>query len=236
MQRYFLKKENSYELTSDDIFHILKVMRMKMFDQFEIVNDEGVFLAKITNVIPFSYEIVKKIEENNEINGYIRLLYCIPKGEKLDLVIQKATELGVKEVVLINSSRCVAKIDSKNKEKKLERFNKIIKEATEQSKRDQLMILNDVIDYKNIDKYDADLSFIAFENESKKDEINVLNYLSSLKGKTINILIGPEGGFSQEEVDYAIEKGYQLTSLGKRILRSETACLSLISIFSYFMN
>ena len=142
MQRYFLKKENNYLLTNDDIFHILKVMRMKLFDNFEIVNNEGAFLVKITSITPFLYEIVKKIDENNEINGYIRLLYCIPKGEKLDLVIQKSVELGVNEVVLINSSRSIAKIDNKNKEKKLERFSKIIKEASEQSKRDKLMKLD----------------------------------------------------------------------------------------------
>ena len=236
MQRYFLKKENNYLLTNDDIFHILKVMRMKLFDNFEIVNNEGVFLVKITSITPFLYEIVKKIDENNEINGYIRLLYCIPKGEKLDLVIQKSVELGVNEVVLINSSRSIAKIDNKNKEKKLERFSKIIKEASEQSKRDKLMILDEVIDYKDIDKFKADLSFIAFENESKNDEIKILSYLDKIKGKCVNILIGPEGGFSKEEVEYAKENDFILTSLGKRILRSETACFSFVSLLSYFMN
>lgn len=236
MQRYFLKKENNYLLTNDDIFHILKVMRMKLFDNFEIVNNEGVFLVKITSITPFLYEIVKKIDENNEINGYIRLLYCIPKGEKLDLVIQKSVELGVNEVVLINSSRSIAKIDNKNKEKKLERFSKIIKEASEQAKRDKLMKLDEVIDYKDIDKFKADLSFIAFENESKNDEIKILSYLDKIKGKCVNILIGPEGGFSKEEVEYAKENDFILTSLGKRILRSETACFSLVSLLSYFMN
>ncbi len=236
MQRYFLKKENGYSLTNDDVFHILKVMRMKMFDSFEIVNNEGIFLVRIISITPFKYEIVKKVEENNELQGYLRLLYCIPKGEKLDLVIQKACELGVNEVVLINSSRCVAKIDDKNKNKKLERFNKIIKEASEQSKRSSLMILAKIIDYKDIIKFKDDLNFIAYEDESKNKKIEVLSYLEELKYKTINILIGPEGGFSKEEVAYARNNGYILTSLGKRILRSETACFSLISLLSYFMN
>ncbi len=236
MQRYFLKKENNYSLTNDDIFHILKVMRMKIFDTFEIVNDKGVFLVKITSITPFLYDFVKEIEENNELNGYIRLLYCIPKGEKIDLVIQKAVELGVNEIVLINSSRSIAKIDNKNKAKKFERFSKIIKEASEQSKRDKLLKLDEVIDFKEINKYKADFSFIAFENESKNDEIKILSYLNNLKGKCVNILIGPEGGFSMEEVEYAKINGFILTSLGKRILRSETACFSLISLLSYFMN
>ncbi len=236
MQRYFLKKENNYSLTKDDIFHILKVMRMKIFDNFEIVNEDGAFLVKINSITPFSYEIVKKIEENNELNGFIRLLYCIPKGEKLDLVIQKSVELGVNEIVLINSSRSIAKIDNKNKEKKIERFSKIIKEASEQSKRDKLMKLDKVVDYEDISQFKADLSFIAFENESKSDEIKILSYLNEIKGKCVNILIGPEGGFSNKEVEYAKNNGFILTSLGKRILRSETACFSLISLLSYFMN
>lgn len=236
MQRYFLKKENNYSLTKNDIFHILKVMRMKIFDNFEIVNEDGAFLVKINSITPFSYEIVKKIEENNELNGFIRLLYCIPKGEKLDLVIQKSVELGVNEIVLINSSRSIAKIDNKNKDKKIERFSKIIKEASEQSKRDKLMKLDKVVDYEDISQFKADLSFIAFENESKSDEIKILSYLNEIKGKCVNILIGPEGGFSNKEVEYAKNNGFILTSLGKRILRSETACFSLISLLSYFMN
>lgn len=236
MQRYFNLSNNLYELTKDDIFHIEKVMRMKINDEFELAFNKEVFLAKIISFNPFKYEIVKKIEENNELNGYLRLMYCIPKGEKIDLVIQKATELGVNEIVLINSKRCVAKIDKNNKDKKLIRFNKIIKEASEQSKRTSLMKLTDVIDYKEINQYKADFSYIAYENESKNDEIKILNNLNDLKGKTINILIGPEGGFDKEEVDYAMENGYNLTSLGKRILRSETACLSLISLLSYYLN
>lgn len=236
MQRYFNLSNNLYELTKDDIFHIEKVMRMKINDEFELVFNKEVFLAKIISFNPFKYEIVKKIEENNELNGYLRLMYCIPKGEKIDLVIQKATELGVNEIVLINSKRCVAKIDKNNKDKKLIRFNKIIKEASEQSKRTSLMKLTDIIDYKEINQYKADFSYIAYENESKNGEIKILNNLNDLKGKTINILIGPEGGFDKEEVDYAMENGYNLTSLGKRILRSETACLSLISLLSYYLN
>lgn len=236
MQRYFNLSNNLYELTKDDIFHIEKVMRMKINDEFELAFNKEVFLAKIISFNPFKYEIVKKIEENNELNGYLRLMYCIPKGEKIDLVIQKATELGVNEIVLINSKRCVAKIDKNNKDKKLIRFNKIIKEASEQSKRTSLMKLTDVIDYKEINQYKADFSYIAYENESKNGEIKILNNLNDLKGKTINILIGPEGGFDKEEVDYAMENGYNLTSLGKRILRSETACLSLISLLSYYLN
>lgn len=236
MQRYFNLTNNLYSLEKEDVFHIEKVMRMKINDLFQMVFNNETYLCKIIAFNPFKYEIIKKLDENNELNGYLRLLYCLPKGEKTDLVIQKATELGVNEIVLINSSRSIAKIDDKNKEKKLIRFNKIIKEASEQSKRNKLMILNDVISFNEIKKYKADYSFIAFEKESKNNEINILKYINDFKGKTINILIGPEGGFSDEEVEYSLSLGYNLTSLGKRILRSETACFSLISLISYYLN
>lgn len=236
MQRYFLLPENNFCLSKEDIFHIKNVMRMKVGDEFEIVNNEGVFLCKIKDLVDFQYISSKKLVENNELKGHIRLLYCIPKGDKIELVIQKATELGVKEIVLINSSRSIGKIDSNNKEKKLLRFNKIIKEASEQSKRDSLLILKDVISFKDIINYKAEYSFIAYEKDSINEKIEILSYINDLKDKTINILIGPEGGFSEEEVEYAIKNNYISTSLGHRILRSETACLSILSLLSYYLD
>ena len=129
MQRYFasLNKNKEIVIANDDIFHILKVMRMKKGDRFELNLDGEIYLCELASQSPFLYEIISKKEENHEINGYIRLLYCLPKGEKVDLVIQKAVELGVNEIVLINSERSIAKITNENKEKKLIRFNKNIK-------------------------------------------------------------------------------------------------------------
>ena len=236
MQRYFVEIDESNKVifSKDDIFHISKVMRMKIGDEIEIVNNLKLYLAKIVSFNPaLDVQIIEEIDRLTELNTYIRLLYCIPKGEKLDLVIQKACELGASEIVLVNSSRCVAKIDKNNKDKKIERFSKIIKEASEQSKRLKFMKLSDVIDYKDITKYDADLSLIAYEKEDPRVS-SVKKIFEEKEYKTINVLIGAEGGFSEEEVDFAIKNGYKSISLGRRILRSETACFYLLSILSYY--
>lgn len=237
MQRYFATydKNQNIVINNDDIFHIQKVMRMNVGDTFEINADGELKIAEITSNSPFSFKIVKEINENHELNGYVRLLYCLPKGEKTDLVIQKAVELGCSEIVLINSERSIAKITKENKEKKITRFNKIIKEASEQSKRSKLCKLKDVIDFKDIAKYPADFSLIAYEN-TEFTSLDLIKILPSLRDKTINIIVGAEGGISKKELEIAKSAGYKEISLGKRILRSETACIFILSILSLYLD
>lgn len=236
MQRYFAEYINgNITLNKDDIFHITKVMRSRVGDEFQIVIDAKLYLVRINSLDPFSFKILKILEEEHELNGYIRLLYCVPKGEKLDLVIQKAVELGASEIVLVNSSRCVRKLDKSISSNKLVRFNKIIKEASEQCKRSNLLKLTDIIDYKDIKNYRADKLFIAYE-ACNSTLSNLYFDLKDISGKTINVVVGSEGGFSEEEVDYAISCGYKPISLGSRILRSETSCFYAISLISFFME
>lgn len=237
MQRYFASydKFKNIVICDDDIFHITKVMRMRPGDQFEINLDGDIKLAEFVSSSPFSYKIIKEFNENHEIEGYIRLLYCLPKGEKTDLVIQKAVELGANEVVLINSERSIAKITKENKDKKILRFNKIIKEASEQSKRTNLMKLNDVISFKEISNYPGDINLIAYENTNNTIK-NLSNILKDAKGKTVNVIIGAEGGISKSELQIALDNNYQEISLGKRILRSETACFYILSLLSFYMD
>lgn len=237
MQRYFASydKFKNIVICDDDIFHITKVMRMRPGDQFEINLDGDIKLAEFVSSSPFSYKVIKEFNENHEIEGYIRLLYCLPKGEKTDLVIQKAVELGANEVVLINSERSIAKITKENKDKKILRFNKIIKEASEQSKRTNLMKLNDVISFKEISNYPGDINLIAYENTNNTVK-NLSNILKDAKGKTVNVIIGAEGGISKSELQIALDNNYQEISLGKRILRSETACFYILSLLSFYMD
>lgn len=229
MQRYFLRNELVFD--EEDKHHILRVMRMKKGDRIEAVLDSKVYLLEITNTLPFEHTIIEEYAEDKELN--ITLLYCLPKGEKLELVVQKATELGVKEIILVQSSRCVAKYKQNDFEKKLNRLNKIALEAAEQSKRNTLPIIKDIIDYKKINSYKFDHAFIAYE---KEDDKSLYEKLSEIKnGQSIAFLVGAEGGFSLEEVEYAIKSGYNSISLGKRILRSETAaifCMSVASLVS----
>jgi 16S rRNA (uracil1498-N3)-methyltransferase len=207
---------------------------MRVNDQITVVYNGEAFLATLTSANPLKVEIVENLHEEHELKNHITLLYCIPKGEKLDLVIQKATELGVSEIILVQSERCIAKITKENKEKKFIRFNKIALEASEQSKRTKVPTIEKLIDYKDIAKFKFDHGFIAYENE---DDISFKDKIEKIKeGETIGILIGSEGGFSLKEVEYAIKNNYQSISLGKRILRSETAVFYALTSFSLILE
>lgn len=236
MQRYFVNQidNNAVTLTNDQEHHILKVMRMRTKDRITCVFNGEIYLCEIKSSTPLKIEVIEKLEENNELDVNVTLLYCLPKGDKLELVLQKATELGVKEIILVQSERCVAKIKNEDRERKLKRFNSIVKEASEQSKRSFVPIINKIISFRDISKYQFNHSFIAYENEKGE------TYYSKLKNihnkETIGILIGSEGGFSPNEVAYAKENGYISISLGKRILRSETAVFYALSAISFVLE
>ena len=239
MQRYFATYDsnNNIVFLPDDIFHMSHVMRMKQGDKVEVNCDGDLFVVEIESFTPFKFFILNKIIENHELNGFVRLLYCLPKGEKTDLVIQKATELGVDEVVLINSTRSVSKINNDNIDKKIVRYNKIIKEASEQSKRNKLMKLTDVITFKDLKNYPGDYNFIAYEaTQNNLNDLKNIFLNNDFTSKTINIIIGAEGGLTKEEVDIAMKLGYTEISLGKRILRSETASIYILSLISFFLE
>ena len=236
MQIYFFNEIRNEQVIfdKDQTHHIVNVMRMRVNDQITVVYNEEAFLATITSTNPLRVEVVENLHEDHELKNKVTLLYCIPKGEKLDLVIQKATELGVSEIILVQSERCIAKITKENKDKKLVRFNKIALEACEQSKRTKLPVIDKVIDYKDICKFNFDHSYIAYEDEG---EISFKEKVEKIKeNETIGIIIGSEGGFSRKEVDYAIQHGYTSVSLGKRILRSETAVFYALTSFSLLLE
>ena len=135
MQRYFSISNEEIKLDASDIHHITHVMRNKVGDFFEIVFNEKIYKEKITSLNPFSFETVDISSMNNELNNDITLFYCLSKGEKNEFVMQKATELGVKRIVLLSSKRSVVKLSNDDFNRKKVRFEKILKEASEQSHR-----------------------------------------------------------------------------------------------------
>ena len=235
MQRYFIDKNYDHiEFNNEQLHHITKVMRMNINDKIEAVFNSKCYLLNISSLSPFSFEIIETLTSNSELNVDITLLYCLPKGDKLDLVIQKATEIGVKNIILVQSSRCVCKFKKEDFNKKLQRFNKIASEASEQSHRLIIPTIKDIIDFKDIKNYSFDHAYIAYEKEENNTFKNSFNNVKP--HQSIGIIIGSEGGFSQEEVEYAINNGYKSLSLGKRILRSETACLYSLSVLSFLVE
>ena len=237
MQRYFARTIGQRViLTDDDVFHLTRVMRARKGDNIEVVSDGMVYLASVDCVRPLEINLVKKLKENNELSNDIILIASLLKGEKMDLVLQKATELGVSEIVLLQTERTVVKIKMDDKDVKLVRFNKILKEAAEQSKRSRVPALYRLIDIRGLKTIDADVRMIAYEGmEGITDSFNKV--LQSIKPKQkVAIIIGPEGGFSDKEVDVATHYGYKKISLGKRILRAETAAFYALSVISNYLE
>lgn len=243
MQRYFVSndafKDEMITLDKDDFFHVQKVMRMKKGDQVTCVNEnEEVYLCELIDASSPNLKILKQLSEQHELDVCVRLIYGLPKFDKFEYVIQKCTELGVSEIVPLLSNRSLIKTDVTRFEKKAVRLNKIIKEACEQSKRQKLVKLYNPFNIKEILDLKADYLLVADEEESKIGECKQFeNCLKNLKkGDTINIVVGPEGGFDREEITFLKENGYQSCSLGPRILRSETAPLYMMSVIGFYRD
>lgn len=236
MQRYFAKLINNQVILDDgDVHHLLHVMRNKKGDEIEAVIDAKLYNCIIEETSPLSIKINYEIPGNNELPVDVTLFFALAKGDKIDLVIQKATEIGATRIVLVKTERCVVKLEEKNIEHKLERFRKIAKEASEQCHRLKVPEIVGVVDIRNIStQLLADVNLLAYEKIAgeTKDILSIVNQKNS-----VSVMIGPEGGFSEEEVKMLKDKyGFQLVSLGKRILRTETAAIYALSVISCLLE
>ena len=231
MQRYMVDNKN-LELDIDDKRHIINVMRMNVGEVFQIVYSKVEYTCKITEIgkKDLKYEIIgeKKLEDKKSYK--VIIAPCIIKEQKMDYMLQKMTELGVDEIIPLTSSRTVVKLDSK-KDNKLIRWNKILKEASEQSFRSDIPKMHEIINLKEIVKYDADIKIVCDTTEMSKNIKKVLQ--DSKKSDTILIVAGPEGGLSPDEVIYLKENGFIGVTLGNNILRADTVPLNVLSIINY---
>ena len=233
MQRYFGKIiGRQVLLTDDDIHHLTHVMRCKVGDQIEIVNEGMLYLAEVTHFRPIEINVVRKLRENNELPNKVILIASLIKGEKMDFVLQKATEIGVSEIVLMETKRTIVKFKRDDKNVRLVRFRKILKEAAEQSRRTVIPRLDNVFPFRNLNDIEADVKIIAYEGE-EGPTTSFNKIVNNIKpGQTIAVLIGPEGGFTEDEVEYAERLKFKKVSLGKRILRAETASIYALSVIA----
>lgn len=237
MQRYFALQDSDISnvlLSEQDVFHISKVMRNKVGDEIEVVIASKSYLALIASFNPFRIEILKEKTEDSELKVNTRLFFPLTKMDKIELVIQKATELGIKEIYLYNSSRCIVKLDNESFNKKRNRLMMIAKEASEQCHRLSIPEIKGVISFKDIPQYNNELNLLAYEVDAGKT--NRLEDLLNNSKKSISYIVGPEGGFSSEEVEYLTNSGYLRVPLGKRILRCETAAIYLSTVISYYLE
>ena len=241
MPKFFVKNENikgNKIKIVEDYKHIKNVLRKNIGDKIVVCNSEAQenYLCEIVNILENSIEckIIEKIEKKVESNLKITIFQGIPKQEKMEFVIQKCVELGVYEFIPLEMKNCVVKL--KDKQKKIERWQKISEVASKQCGRDIIPKINKVYSIKElceeINKYDSVI--VAYENEEKysiRDEIE--NLKTNLKKNKIAIVIGPEGGIDTEEINYLKNVGAKIVTLGKRILRTETVAIALTSILMY---
>ena len=232
MQRYFsnLVNNNEYLLSNDDSYHIKKVMRMNIGEKIEIVDNKKLFICEITSLNPVKAKIVNSLNDNNENDKKIILVQSLVNETKMDYVLQKGTELGVNEFYAYKAVNSVIKENDKSN-KKITRWQKIVKEASEQSKRNIIPKVVDIVDISRLCKIEADVKLLLTVREIPKNIKNILKELK--KYDTLIIVIGPEGGFTLKEEETLINNGFISTSLGKRVLRSETAGMVAISMINY---
>ena len=231
MQRYFVKKKDNenFILADSDIHHITKVMRCKKNDKIEVVFEKKVFLCNIDNIEPLNISIIKNYDEDRELNIKLTVAVSLVQEQKFDLILQKLTELGVDTIIPVKTERSIVKIDKQKEEKKKNRWEIICKEASEQSHRITIPQIKNIVTIKEIIKEKKQLNLICSLSENTKP---LEEYLTK-DIKEILFIVGPEGGFSPKEEEYLIEQGFNRTSLGKRVLRVETAAIYIASIINY---
>ena len=229
MQRYFsYKKIDDYlYLDKDDLYHINTVMRMKDHDQIEVVYDGFVYICEI---IDQRFKIVNKLDKINKKKPYVTIIIPYLKEQKIDLILQKGTEMGVDEFIFCKMERSMVKIDDKKLESKLSRWIKICKEASEQSKRVNIPNIKNISNFKELNGiYGLNLTC-----STQKNLKNIKNALKSHKEcDKINLVIGPEGGLTTNEEKLLVDLGFALITLGDLIMRVETVPLYLTSVINY---
>ena len=222
MQQYFtdreLKKDDIFELDQDSLYHLIKVLRKDSSYRFRVADCQGkIYFCHLIN--NYQCKVDEYCDENNELDTDITCIISLIKSDKLELCIQKTVELGVKRIVPFAARRSVVKF---NDEKKLIRLKKIVKEAAEQSHRNIVPEVCNVAKLKDLEKYKSSSNYICYESEKNIVDIPVSD--------SITYIIGPEGGFEENEYEQICSMGFESVSLGNRILRAETAAIYMTSI------
>ena len=244
MPKFFVNQENIQDkkiaIIGEDVNHIKNVLRKNKNDTIEIcdVQNGANYLCEIVELQKEQIicNIIETLQSTSEPNTYVHIYQGLPKSDKMELIIQKSVELGVSEITPINMSRCIVKLDSKDAIKKVERWQKISEVAAKQSGRDIVPKINNISNLGEVlnqcKEYDTIL--LAYENEKENKLKNEIENLKKQKNKLkIAVIIGPEGGIAEEEVEKAKQQGAKIITLGNRILRTETVALNILSIIMY---
>lgn len=241
MYRFFVEQnqvgEQQCTITGMDVNHIKNVLRMKIGEEILVSNGtDKEYHCKISALEQdvVIADIVDIDGAKTELPAKIYLFQGLPKGDKMELIIQKAVELGAYAVVPVSTSRTIVKLDAKKEASKLKRWNAISESAAKQSKRMIVPQVMPVMSFRDALAYVKDFDFKVIPYEEADNMAETLEKIRSVKaGQNICIFIGPEGGFGADEIEKAKEAGLLPVTLGKRILRTETAGLMLLSVMMF---
>lgn len=244
MYKFFVEenqiKDTKIQITGEDVNHIKNVLRLQKNEEIQVCNTDTLksYITKIIelNNDNITVEVLEECNETTEPNISLHIFQGLPKQEKMETIIQKATEIGVNDITPVKMERCVVKLDEKTEIKKVERWQKIAEVAAKQSKRDKIPTIHSCINLKSIYEKlkEYDIVIMAYEEERENSIKQVLKQLPRNGQLKIAIIIGPEGGIAKEEVNLLSElPNIKVVTLGKRILRTETAPLVLASVIMY---
>lgn len=241
MHHFFVKKENIHDLKvyfdQADYVHITKVLRLKADEKVSVSDGEFFYTVNLVQLVnEVSGEIVATKPVDTESPLHTILVQGIAKGEKMDYIIQKATELGVNEIIPVETAFCVVKLDEHKKTERAQRWQKIANEAAKQSKRGKVPKVHVPCSWPNVFSLLSEdaLKILLWESE-ENTHLNEILEMHQQK-KNLVLFIGPEGGLAPEEVHFAVQNGAVSVGLGRRILRTETAGMAVLAITQYILG
>lgn len=237
VEPYQIEKE-TITITGSDVNHMKNVLRMKLGEQVRVSEKEGQdYLCEILCMESeqIGLSIIQNVK-NTELPVKITLFQGLPKSDKMELIIQKAVELGVYEIVPVAMKNCVVKLDEKKEKSKLLRWQTIATSAAKQSKRSLIPQVHGIRSFLDAVKEAESLDISLLPYEHQRGMANTREVFGKIeKGSSIGIFIGPEGGFASQEIE-AVQECMELISLGSRILRTETAGIAALAMLIYTME
>mgnify|MGYP004474580025 CR=1 FL=1 len=235
------EKDKRVIINGSDVNHIRNVLRMKVGEELNVSNgtDGREYRCAIAEF--HEDEIICELrfikEDQVELPSKVYLFQGLPKADKMELIIQKAVELGAAEVIPVAMKNCVVKLDAKKAAAKTARWQEIAKSAAKQSKRSRIPVVREPVNYREAVALAGELDVVLLPYENERGMAATREVMERIApGQSVGIFIGPEGGFDPSEIALAKEEGMHLVSLGKRILRTETAGLATLSILMYHIE
>ena len=244
MYHFFSEHEHIHDtyidIVGSDVNHIKNVLRLKTGDSLLISSGDNIdytcHIAQI-NEEHIRADIDSVDERGRELASKIYLFQGLPKQDKMELIVQKAVELGVYQVIPVATKRAVVKLDAKKAKKKVERWQQIAVSAAKQAGRGIIPAVGEVCTYAQALKYAEELDVVLIPYELAEGMEETKQIIAEIRpGQSVGIFIGPEGGFEKEEVEQAVKAGAEPLTLGKRILRTETAGLTMLSVLMFHLE